>query len=83
VPGGVLRGVRDASDRASGAVDRHDIHRSDPQVPRADHEREAQAFVALLLSQVSGCPMVVIPVGIDANGVPFGIQLIPRRWHDE
>ena len=27
--------------------------------------------------------MVVIPVGIDANGVPFGIQLIGRHWHDE
>jgi amidase len=48
-----------------------------------DDSPQAQAFVALLLSQVSGCPMVVIPVGIDANGVPFGIQLIGRRWHDE
>jgi Asp-tRNA(Asn)/Glu-tRNA(Gln) amidotransferase A subunit family amidase len=28
-------------------------------------------------------PMVVIPAGIDANGVPFGIQVIARRWHDE
>jgi amidase len=27
--------------------------------------------------------MVVIPVGIDTNGVPFGIQVIGRRWHDE
>lgn len=27
--------------------------------------------------------MVVIPIGIDANGLPFGIQLIARRWHDE
>ena len=37
----------------------------------------------MLLSQVSGCPMVVIPAGIDAHGVPFGIQLIGRRWRDE
>jgi amidase len=49
----------------------------------ADNSPQARAFVALLLSQVSGCPMVVIPVGIDANGVPFGIQVIGRRWHDE
>jgi Asp-tRNA(Asn)/Glu-tRNA(Gln) amidotransferase A subunit family amidase len=27
--------------------------------------------------------MRVIPAGIDTNGVPFGIQLIGRRWHDE
>jgi amidase len=42
-----------------------------------------RAFAALLLSQASGCPMVVIPAGIDGNGVPFGIQIIGRRWHDE
>jgi Asp-tRNA(Asn)/Glu-tRNA(Gln) amidotransferase A subunit family amidase len=49
----------------------------------ADGSAQARAFVALLLSQVSGCPMVVIPAAIDANGVPFGIQMIGRRWHDE
>ena len=37
----------------------------------------------MMLSQVSGCPMVVIPAGTDSNGVPFGIQVIGRRWHDE
>ncbi len=42
-----------------------------------------QALAALLLSQVSGCPMVVIPAGTDGNGVPLGIQVIARRWHDE
>ena len=49
----------------------------------ADDSPQAQAFVALLLSQVSGCPMVVIPVGIDTNGVPFGIQVLGRRRCDE
>lgn len=44
---------------------------------------EMQALVALMLSQVSGCPMVVIPAGTDSNGVPFGIQVIGRRWYDE
>ena len=36
-----------------------------------------------MLSQVSGCPMVVIPAGTDSNGVPFAVQLIGPRWHDE
>jgi amidase len=44
---------------------------------------QEQATVALMLSQVSGCPMVVIPAGTDSNSVPFGIQVIGRRWHDE
>jgi len=48
-----------------------------------DDSPPGRAFVALLLSQASGCPMVVIPGGTDTNGVPFGLQLIGRRWHDE
>jgi amidase len=27
--------------------------------------------------------MVVVPTGIDANGVPVGIQMTGRRWRDE
>ena len=48
-----------------------------------DDSLAGRAYVALLLSQASGCPMVVIPAETDTNGVPFGIQLIGRRWHDE
>jgi amidase len=35
------------------------------------------------LSAVSGCPMVVIPAGIDGQGLPFGLQVLCRRWDDE
>jgi amidase len=42
----------------------------------ADDSPQMQAVTALMLSQVSGCPMVVIPAGTDSNGVPFGAQLI-------
>jgi len=35
------------------------------------------------LSQISGCPMVVIPAGVDGQGLPFGLQIIGRRWDDE
>jgi Asp-tRNA(Asn)/Glu-tRNA(Gln) amidotransferase A subunit family amidase len=35
------------------------------------------------LSAVSGCPMVVIPAGIDRQGLPFGLQILGRRWDDE
>ena len=44
---------------------------------------QGQALAALMLSQVSGCPMVVIPAGTDSNGVPFAAQLIGARWQDE
>lgn len=35
------------------------------------------------LSNVSGCPMIVLPAGVDREGLPFGIQILGRRWHDE
>lgn len=34
-------------------------------------------------SAVSGCPMVVVPAGADRQGLPFGLQVLGRRWHDE
>jgi Asp-tRNA(Asn)/Glu-tRNA(Gln) amidotransferase A subunit family amidase len=35
------------------------------------------------LSTLSGCPMVVIPAGVDNQGLPFGLQIIGKRWDDE
>jgi amidase len=49
----------------------------------ADDSPEMQAFLALELSQASGCPMVVIPGGLDGNRVPFGLQVMGPRWGDE
>jgi amidase len=49
----------------------------------ADGSPQMQATAALMCSQVSGCPMVVIPIGTDSNGVPFAVQLIGPRWQDE
>ncbi len=49
----------------------------------ADDSPQAQAMAALMLSQASGCPMVVIPAGTDSNGVPFAVQLVGPRWQDE
>jgi amidase len=49
----------------------------------ADDSPQGQAGAALKLSQVSGCPMIVIPAGTDSNGVPVAAQLIGPRWQDE
>ncbi len=27
--------------------------------------------------------MVVLPAGTDSNGVPYAVQLMAPRWHDE
>jgi amidase len=32
---------------------------------------------------VTGSPVVVLPVGTGASGLPIGVQLIGRRWRDE
>jgi amidase len=43
---------------------------------------EAQEYL-YALSAVSGCPMVVIQAGVDGRGLPFGLQIIGKRWDDE
>ena len=40
-------------------------------------------FLPLANGPVSGCPVIVMPLGHDECGMPFGIQLIGRRWDDE
>lgn len=35
------------------------------------------------ISPFTGLPSVVIPIGLDSQGLPIGIQLIGRRWEDE
>jgi amidase len=35
------------------------------------------------ISPLTGLPAVVMPVGLDSQGLPIGIQLIGRRWDDE
>jgi amidase len=35
------------------------------------------------LSQISGCPMVVVPAAVDGQERPFGLQVLGRRWDDE
>jgi amidase len=50
---------------------------------RQDAETSEPEEYPYALSAVSGCPMVVIPAGIDNQGLPFGLQIIGKRWDDE
>jgi len=31
---------------------------------------------------VAGLPVVTLPMGLDDKGLPFGIQVVGRRYHD-
>ena len=35
------------------------------------------------ISPLTGLPGVAMPIGLDSQGLPIGIQLIGRRWEDE
>jgi len=35
------------------------------------------------LSPITGCPTVVIPLGRNQSGLPFGVQVMGHRWEDE
>jgi amidase len=39
--------------------------------------------VIYALSPISGCPAVVLPLGHDSHGLPFGVLLMAQRWEDE
>jgi amidase len=36
-----------------------------------------------LLATFTGCPALVVPIGLSESGLPIGAQLHARRWHDE
>ena len=40
-------------------------------------------LVSEAISPLTGLPAVVIPLGIDADGLPIAAQLIGHRWQDE
>jgi amidase len=46
-------------------------------------DQRPMLYLAGALSPISGCPTVVIPLGHDQHGLPFGVQLMGRRWDDE
>jgi amidase len=50
-------------------------HGEEPTEPSQEHP--------YALSAVSGCPMIVIPAGVDGQGLPFGMQILGKRWGDE
>jgi Asp-tRNA(Asn)/Glu-tRNA(Gln) amidotransferase A subunit family amidase len=50
-------------------------HGEEPAVPAEEYP--------YALSQISGCPMVVVPAGVDDHGLPFGLQVLGRYWDDE
>ena len=50
---------------------------------RHGEELTVQQEYPYAISAVSGCPMVVIPAGVDDQGLPFGLQILARRWDDE
>lgn len=50
---------------------------------RHDEETSGPEEYPFALSAVSGCLMVVIPAGVEQQGLPFGLQIIGKRWDDE
>ena len=48
-----------------------------------DEQQEDLLKVPYYLSPVNGCPTVVMPLGRDQDGLPFGVQLMAKRWNDE
>ena len=39
-------------------------------------------FAYTLPFNVTGSPVVIIPIGYTKEEIPIGIQIVGRRWHD-
>jgi amidase len=46
-------------------------------------EQKKLLDISYALSPMTGCPTVVIPLGRNQSGVPFGVQVMGHRWEDE
>jgi amidase len=57
-----------------------------PNAPVEVEGKQVPQILANLLHSVifnvSGHPVVTIPVGITQHGLPLGVQLVGRRWHE-
>ena len=46
-------------------------------------DNQFRPFLPSANGPISGCPVIVMPLGHDTQGMPFGVQLVGRRWDDE
>ena len=46
-------------------------------------EQKELLDIPYTLSPITGCPAVVIPLGRNQSGLPFGVQIMGHRWQDE
>lgn len=81
----------DRRDRMMGAWEQFFSHQDALIVPAGPNTAERHGEESAdpsqeypyALSQISGSPMVVVPAGVDGQGLPFGLQVLGRRWDDE
>lgn len=46
-------------------------------------EQKELLDIPYTLSPITGCPTLVIPLGRNQSGLPFGVQVMGHRWEDE
>jgi amidase len=54
-----------------------------PVIDGKTYMSEEAMPIAGSISPMTGLPSIVVPVGLDSQNLPIGLQLIGRRWDDE
>jgi Asp-tRNA(Asn)/Glu-tRNA(Gln) amidotransferase A subunit family amidase len=54
-----------------------------PRDRSAGAGRSAMPDMTSVFNLVSPCPVATVPVGLDADGLPVGAQIVGRRWRDD
>jgi len=53
-----------------------------PTPPPADGRYHAEDMTSVF-NLVAPCPVLTVPAGQHADGVPIGVQIVGRRWQDD
>jgi Asp-tRNA(Asn)/Glu-tRNA(Gln) amidotransferase A subunit family amidase len=51
--------------------------------PKPDDGRYHSADMTAVFNLVAPCPVLSVPAGQHANGLPIGVQIVGRRWQDD
>ena len=54
-----------------------------PTAAPPDDGRYHSPDMTAVFNLVSPCPVVSVPAGVDADGLPVGVQIVGRRWRED
>ncbi len=65
------------------AVPAPKVGKHEPRQPPPDDGLWHSSDMTAVFNLIAPCPVVSVPAGFTATGMPVGMQIVGRRWHDD